>query len=73
MSERRVRLTMTASYRTAVGTATVIVSDVFIVDEDTFRNEMIAAMRAVVRAQAVKRGEPVVGTIDVKRFDVENL
>jgi hypothetical protein len=73
MSKQPVRMTMTASYRTAGGTATVILSHMATVDEDTFRDEMISVMRTVVRTNADQRGEPVVGEITVKRFDVEYL
>lgn len=73
MSTRRVRLTISAGYRTAVSTATVRLSEVFVVDADTSRDEMIAGMKAVVRAHAVELGDRVIGDIDVKGFEVEYL
>lgn len=73
MSTRRVRLTISAGYRTAVSTATVSLSDMFVVNGDTSLDEMIEAMKAVVRAHAIRMGDQVIGDIDVKRFEVEDL
>lgn len=69
----RYRLTATASYRTAVSTATVTLAEVFVLDDDASRDDMIDAMKASLRAHARRLGDPIVGDIDMSVFEVDHL
>lgn len=69
----RCRITVTASYRTAVGTATVNLTEVFVLDDDASRDDMIDVMKASLRAHARRLGDPIVGDIDMSVFDVDHL
>jgi hypothetical protein len=64
---------MSAVCLTSVGTATEIVSGVYVLDRGTTEDEMIGFLIEVLRRRVADAGHEIIGDVDVKRFEVEYL